>query len=105
MSIEKNANRIKSKTAEISIQLGNCLRKGTGDLFRKHGVQVAPGNTGAVGRLYAAGACTGNAVQEISNQLGRCMVIAAAGPEGCFFDFLLPVHTGQRTLTGEVSGV
>ena len=65
-------------------------------------MQIAPGNTGAIGRDHCTGAAAGFAGQEIAYTLGGSMIIAATGAVRCFLDGLLPVHTRQSTLATRI---
>ena len=43
-------------------RLREGILQGAADLLRKHFIEIAPGNTGPVGRLHRAGAGTGNTI-------------------------------------------
>ena len=68
-------------------------------------MQIKPSYTGLVAGSDGSGAGACLACKKVSNQLGRCVVVAASLDEGQFFNFSLPVHTGQHTAAGEVFNI
>ena len=72
------------------------LRQAIADETGQHTVQVPHLNAPGLGGLHPARFRTGGAGQEISQQLGRCLEIAACRPVGRLLQLTLEQESGQR---------